>query len=651
MCKKVLKTIEVIAFIGIVTYILLVNLPLNVMDMVKYVIFCFTLLFLIVLPKRKVELGRLEEGLILFLFPFYIQWFTVGEWLIECRWMSLFIIIMTEMVWVLLVPHVLLAGALNATIYALLCSINDIVTKVRYNVLMPSDFLSLKTGFLVAEKYKDGFQIPFHVIISLLSIAILWMLYLKVQSLSHTKKIKKRFMALVTAILLYLVVSFFEPAEYVSGQYNSTIKTKRIGYVPFFYMEVKNLGIQKPKGYSEESCKQLLECSQPKKEKKEKPNIVVIMDEAFSDLSVIGNLMQNQDSLSFVHSAAEDSQFKTGFVYVPTWACNTCNTEWELLTGNSMVACSNRIPFTQFIKSPKYSLASELSEQGYQTIAVHPYYKKGYNRDEVYPFLGFDAFISLDDFDNRYQEMIFNARLSQTQIDNDARYVRDLISDSTSFRRVEELYEDQKESGPLFIFNLTMQNHAPYDYRDYDSLIRSNLEETHPDVKFVDQYLTLVSETDSALKDLFTYFSNVDEKTVIFVVGDHQPAIGGAFYNSLFGYEPFHDSKEWTEEEQRSRYKIPYLLWANYDLNLDSSYEALSSNFIHMLLLDALDMKDSAWYKSMRSLYEKFPIISCCGIMDSEGTWSDTTDPKVTEDRDYELYQQLQYYRMFDERF
>ena len=45
------------------------------------------------------------------------------------------------------------------------------------------------------------------------------------------------------------------------------------------------------------------------------------------------------------------------------------------------------------------SLASTLKAQGYGgIIAMHPYKGTGYKRNKVYPLLGFNKFLTMDDF-------------------------------------------------------------------------------------------------------------------------------------------------------------------------------------------------------------------------------------------------------------
>ena len=125
----------------------------------------------------------------------------------------------------------------------------------------------------------------------------------------------------------------------------------------------------------------------------------------------------------------------------------TANTEYEFLTGNSMAFLSGNVPYQQFIlRKGTYSIAQILKNRGYYTIGIHPYYKKGYFRFKVYPLLGFDEFLDIESFNN-------------------PELVRGIYpSDKASYEKVIECYEQNRLSGkPLFIFNVTMQNHSGYD--------------------------------------------------------------------------------------------------------------------------------------------------------------------------------------------
>ena len=79
----------------------------------------------------------------------------------------------------------------------------------------------------------------------------------------------------------------------------------------------------------------------------------------------------------------------------------------------------------------------------------------------------------------------------------------------------------------------------------------------------LNQYLSLIHKTDAALEDLVSYFSKVDEKTVIVFFGDHQPSDAVANQIEMAsGVDP----SDMNSEQQKKRYQVPYLVWANYDI-------------------------------------------------------------------------------------
>ena len=119
-------------------------------------------------------------------------------------------------------------------------------------------------------------------------------------------------------------------------------------------------------------------------------HIICIMNESFSDLGEIRDFPTNVPYLDYYRSL-KDNCLK-GDLYVPVFGAMTCNTEFEFLTGNSLVfAPEGSVPFQLYMKEPSYSLASLLKDQGYETIAMHPYPAGNWNREQAYAAMGFDT--------------------------------------------------------------------------------------------------------------------------------------------------------------------------------------------------------------------------------------------------------------------
>ena len=202
------------------------------------------------------------------------------------------------------------------------------------------------------------------------------------------------------------------------------------------------------------------------------------MNESFSDLGSVGALETNEDPMPYVHKLMQGQENTiSGQLTVSTFGGGTANTELEFLTGDSMAFLPyNCSAYQVFIKSEMPNLTSGLDSLGYQTAAIHPYLSTSWNRTNVYRFFGFEAQYYQDDFAA------------------DASRVRDYISDSASYKKIFELYENKRENTPLFVFNVTMQNHGGYDwdgdgYFDKRIYLTGEEQDKYPTV---DQYLSLV---------------------------------------------------------------------------------------------------------------------------------------------------------------
>ena len=349
------------------------------------------------------------------------------------------------------------------------------------------------------------------------------------------------------------------------------------------------------------------------------PNIIVIMDEAFSDPAILGDFTVNQDYMPFVHSLLEGAENTvSGWLNVSVLGGNTANTEFEYLTGNTMAFLpQGSIPYQQYIKGETPSLASHLAGLGYQTVAMHPYNASGWDRDTVYPAMGFSEMYFLPDFDN-------------------AAKVRNYVSDQSDFEKIVEIYEN-KGDNPLFLFNVTMQNHSSYteSFDNFDPQI-----EVEGGSQTLNNYLSLLSLSDAALGELISYFEEQEEDTIIVFFGDHQTT------NSVI--EPIlkqngKSSSTLTEEEQADRYKVPFFIWANFDIEEETGVET-SVNYLGAKTLLAAGVPMDGYFTYLSVFSETVPVISANHVTLADGTFTNADDQSELLS-DYKGYQ---YYRLFD---
>ena len=331
-------------------------------------------------------------------------------------------------------------------------------------------------------------------------------------------------------------------------------------------------------------------------------NIIVIMDEAFSDLSVDGDLPLSGEQMPFIDSLTENTI--KGYAWSSVFGGTTANSEYEFLTGNSMAFLpAGSVPYQLFIQPEENSLVGQLSSLGYSTTAMYPYKRSGWNRTLVYPRLGFENILFENDLE-------------------DVEYVRDYISDQSDFEQVVKLYEAKEEGSKFFLCNVTMQNHSAYN------LEWTNLEKTvtlagrlEGSSSWANQYLSLVRATDDAFAYLIDYFSRVEEPTLIPFFGDHQPQLSTDFYEKLMGSS----LNDLSDEEAEARYKTVFVLWANYDIP-EAQDVNISMNYLSTLLLQQTNLPLSGYQTFLADLMEEVPVIHATGYWTAEGTYAKSAD-------------------------
>ena len=377
------------------------------------------------------------------------------------------------------------------------------------------------------------------------------------------------------------------------------------------------------------------------------------MNESLSDLSVLGNLTTNEDYMPFMHSLTENTI--KGNLYVPVIGSGTSNTEFEFITGHSTAFLpSGSNAYMLYIKNPIASIVSTLEAQGYSSFALHPYYAEGWNRTNVYNYLGFNNFMSLEDiidvsFMREYQSNGSNPDFLQSLIEQyypgSNMLIRQYVSDSYDYRLLIEDYENRDTSVPYFAFNVTMQNHGGYTTScvNFDECIYAT--SVSKNYNKANKYLSLVKASDDAFRELIEYFSNVDEPTVICMFGDHQPSIETDFIAEVMGVDSLSNL---TPEQEQLRHVTPFFIWANYDIE-EKQIDKLSANYLSSLVLETAGVKLTEYNKYLLKLSETLPVIDTVGYIDNENNyykWSDVSPYSHL----LEEYENIQYNSIFDQK-
>ena len=532
------------------------------------------------------------------------------------------------------------------------------VMNFRGTPFIPMDFLSITTAAGVANTYN--YWPDYKIITGTMLFIFILIISIKTKTPRYnilTKVISRTFAATFSSVLLILFfgTSVFADMGVRPDFWNQTRGYRNYGFVFSFFSNTKYLYMSEPDEYDPNAIKDYVNKGEQNEDNiddsYQKPNIICIMNETLSDLRILGDLQTNEEYMPFLSNLKENTV--RGNLYVPVIGAGTSNTEFEFLTGHSTAFLpSGSNAYMLYIKNHIASLVSTMEAQGYSSFALHPYYKAGWKRTEVYENLGFNKFVGLEDIlgPDLIQEFQANGSdpdylqgLIDESFPDSGMLLRQYVSDKYNYDLLIKDYENRDKSVPYFAFNVTMQNHGGYTISAQnfeENIYATNVSKTYPKAN---KYLSLIKYTDDAFKGLIEYFSKVKEPTVICMFGDHQPSIETGFISEIMGVDSLSNL---TPEQEQSRYCTPFYIWANYDID-EQEIERLSSNYLSSLVLKTAGIKLTEYNKYLLNLSKTLPVIDNAGYIDAEGNyykWSDNSPYTDLLDE----YEKIQYNNIFD---
>ena len=503
--------------------------------------------------------------------------------------------------------------------------INYFVYLFRGNEFIFSDLRSISTGLSVAGNYEFVLddRAAYVVLLSALYVAFVRKIHVMFE--------KRIWMAAVCISVVICCCAYI--GTETEGTVTETWEQKgsyRNGYLLNFALSVRDSFIAEPDGYSEEVISELEDQysgdgeSYVNQDVEKNPTIIVVMSESYADLSVVGDFLTNEQVTPY-YDSLQDNIMK-GHALSSVFGAKTPNSEWEFMTGNSMAFLPmGSVVYQQYISDTPTTIVSNLKDDGYTCIAMHPYYETGWSRNLVYPHIGFDEMHFIDYFD-------------QTKI------LREYITDQELYDKIIKRYENRKNNEKLFFMGITMQNHGGYT-ETYDNF-PENYYKVGRSYTDANQYLSLVHESDEAVKNLISYFSKVDDPVEIIFFGDHQPSLNSNFYPILNGK----GLTGLTEDELEKLYTVPFFIWTNYDTP-EETVDITSLDYLSTMALERAGIELSAYNKFLADMQEVVPAINSRGYYSkSKGCYLHIDEAEGEEKEWIEKYHMLQYNSMFDKK-
>ncbi|MDO4475838.1 MAG: LTA synthase family protein [Lachnospiraceae bacterium] len=519
---------------------------------------------------------------------------------------------------------------------------NYFVVQFRGSPIVPWDLMSLKTAAMVAGNYEYSITWRFFYTI----LGFVWLMALDAKNTWKIRRPVWRILPVVVLGGLLAAAGMQLQKTEVKDKlgmdqtlFTPVVRYRNNGFLAAFVGNLHLIQVEKPEGYSVKAVEMIRQelanggeeqgaaAFDPSKTAAENnyPNVIVVVDEAFSDLSVLGEFNTNMDYMPNFRKAMEEND--SGYAMVSIKGGNTANSEYEFLSGDTMAFMpAGSVVYQQFIRDNIPVLPSYLAGLGYSTIGIHPYLASGWNRDQVMPKFGFQQFLSQTDFIQ-------------------PKLVRDYISDESAFGKIAELMENKGEDERMFIYEMTMQNHSGYstEYPNLEEVIRlTDLSSVGVQSGAAQKYLSLIYETDRAFGMLMDYLNTLEEPTILIMFGDHQPTdYVTDVIRRLTGYDP-----EVSLEEAQKAYQVPYLVWNNFGMEMPE-YKLTSLNYLAADVLKAAGLPTTLYQEFLLEMQRELPVVCSGAYVDAEGTYH-TYDEKTEYDELLNRYQILQYNHLID---
>ncbi|MGN0801805.1 MAG: LTA synthase family protein [Candidatus Faecivicinus sp.] len=456
------------------------------------------------------------------------------------------------------------------------------LVQFRGSVIVLNDLFSLQTALNVAGSYRFAIWPRMITSACVFLIAAAVIVRCPVQ-----RGLGSRWRFRGLAVLLSVLSGFYPVLQLrgMEAHYWGKESVYFNGVLMEYALELQDLHVSRPENYSEqlEALTAAYPVEAENTQEEEPPHVIAIMFEALSDLAAVSDLETSEDVMPFCHGFEEETVH--GYALSSVLGGGTATSEWEFLTGNTNAFLpGGSIAYRQYVRGEANSIAKVFQSSGYQCIAVHPYRPNGWDRERVYPLLGFEEFYSLDDLD--WDET-----------------VRKKVSDGAFVRQIIDLFENRDPEKPMFLFGVSMQNHSSYAYEDFESTVQvKGMEGEYP---CAEQYLSLVQLTDAAIEELITYLRDCDEKVVVVMFGDHQPQLEDGF-DAAVGLSA------------ANKYLVPYYIWKNYGTE-SAENSPISLNYLPAMLLDAVGLQKPPYYQFLSDVQQVVPAISAVGCVTADG--------------------------------
>lgn len=576
--------------------------------------------------------------------------------LIELPFTTVFIIGGPRYLWL----ELLLCGLLLATLYflgqrravACLPAVllfaaagfgQHFVRRFKNSAILPTDLLVLNTAAAVTKEYVFSFNEQTVLGVTCLALVICALSLVPPPQPTEPSRAHRILRNLGSAgISLALLVALIVVPDYM-GQLGIEMRYwysincyEEQGFLPSFIAVAQDMPIRKPDGYSDERATELEEAhaqawrtqgaKDPSRTQaveqfaQSQPSIVVVMNESFCDLSIYDGLHDGYEGPSFFKEGLTDA-LASGTLNVSVHGAGTCNSEFEFLTGNALCFVgAGKYPYSIYDLTDVDALPAQLKEIGYHTLAMHPNYASNWNRNRIYPLMGFDEYLSIDDFGGVPDPAID----TQTPNEPHCEVFHSGVSDAATYDMVLERLRTTDK--PLFVFDVTMANHGSYDQNNLPQAYRMNYQpkdyvgEETPER--LNEFLGCIARSDDDLRAFVAELRALSKPVVLVFFGDHQPTLSMSYNDYWYPNEP-------EDVHARRAFCTDYVIWTNYDVAGREQHNEKDETSLDLLAAQTLDLIGapvSEYQAAQLDLRNHITALSTGGYQTADRTWHAATE-------------------------
>lgn len=224
-------------------------------------------------------------------------------------------------------------------------------------------------------------------------------------------------------------------------------------------------------------------------------NLILIQTESLQNF-VINKKVMGQEVTPNLNRMLENSIYFPNF-YPQTIEGNSSDAEF--LTQTSLYPISKGAVFFRYPSNEYVSLGNILKEEDYSTLAIHADEATFWNRDQIYPNLGFDEYKSIKDF--KVTEQIGMG-----------------LSDEQMFHQSIDIFK--KVEQPFYSLIITLTSHVPFKIpeKHQDMVLSPDLNDS-----LLGRYFQSVRYTDNTIGLFLDELekANLLENSIIVIYGDH----------------------------------------------------------------------------------------------------------------------------------